>query len=59
MEDLNFLLPLFLKLIVFHVSSSREIATIAILQIINKAAIIEVNLVKKVPIDLARREIIL
>ena len=28
-------------------------ATIAILQIINKAAIIDVNLVKKVPIDLA------
>ena len=33
-------------------SSSREIATIAILQIINKAATIEVNLVKKVPTDL-------
>ena len=34
-------------------SSSREIATIAILQIINKVATIEVNLVKKVPTDLA------
>ena len=34
-------------------SSSREIATIAILQIINKAATIEVNFVKKVPTDLA------
>ena len=33
--------------------SSREIATIAILQIINKAATIEVNLVKKVPTVLA------
>ena len=34
-------------------SSSLEMATIAILQIINKAATIEVNLVKKVPTDLA------
>ncbi len=33
-------------------NSSLEIATIAILQIINNAAIIEVNLVKKVPTDL-------
>ena len=33
--------------------SSLEIATIAILQIINSVAIIEVNLVKKVPTDLA------
>ena len=34
-------------------NSSREIATIAILQIINKAATIEVNLVRKVPTVLA------
>ena len=33
-------------------NSSREIATIAILQIINKAATIDVNFVKKVPTDL-------
>ena len=34
-------------------NSSLEVATIAILQIINKAAMIDVNLVKKVPTDLA------
>ena len=34
-------------------SSSLEIETIAMLQIMNKVAIIEVNFVKKVPTDLA------
>ena len=33
-------------------NSSREIATIAILQIINNAATIDVSFVKKVPTDL-------